>query len=521
MKLQPLWLFSAVASLVLLAGCGKKTDTSAGAAPGGSASGTALPIVKATERSKHFNAVAQQLEVGGTLYGYVDIDGDVLKLTGGLKSILAEVARNQPQAAIVAQQDLDALANKLGLTDIKALGVSSVPEGDGFFRNRAFFYTGGERHGLMAAFGGKPGPLKHIGLAPANASLYSEAEIDMAAVYQTLKSVIAQVAGEPAGNQMEAALKQAGQQAAISFLDLIYGLKGRSALVLRLDPEKPFRFPSPQPVVLPGISLVICVDGIGQVVEPSLSGAPGLKRSEQGTAHVYEMAQQLPIEGLQPAIVIDGTQLYLTTSLAFLKECREQKSGLAQDAAFQKALAQVGAENNGITYLSPALFDQIRAMEPLNPDLPPDSKAVFSYVLNNLPKSDRPQIVARINRDDGILIRGYMNRSFKQEVVAAAFYNPVTLGLVAAMAVPAFQKVRTASQEKAVMNNLRQLSAAAEQYYVENNVRSVTLDRLVGPGRLIRALTPVAGENYRNVILQQGTPLRVTLPGGKVVEFAP
>ena len=44
----------------------------------------------------------------------------------------------------------------------------------------------------------------------------------------------------------------------------------------------------------------------------------------------------------------------------------------------------------------------------------------------------------------------------------------VIIGLLASMAIPAFQKVRTNSQDKAVLNNARQLSAASDQYYLEN-----------------------------------------------------
>jgi type IV pilus assembly protein PilA len=38
----------------------------------------------------------------------------------------------------------------------------------------------------------------------------------------------------------------------------------------------------------------------------------------------------------------------------------------------------------------------------------------------------------------------------------------VIIGLLAAMAYPAFQKVRTSSQDKAVLNNARLLAAAAD-----------------------------------------------------------
>lgn len=47
-----------------------------------------------------------------------------------------------------------------------------------------------------------------------------------------------------------------------------------------------------------------------------------------------------------------------------------------------------------------------------------------------------------------------------------------------------------------VRTNLRQLAAAAQQYRQGNNVKTVSFNDLVGPGKIIPQLTPVAGENY-------------------------
>src|ERR1700759_875290 len=72
----------------------------------------------------------------------------------------------------------------------------------------------------------------------------------------------------------------------------------------------------------------------------------------------------------------------------------------------------------------------------------------------------------------------------------------VIMGLLAAMAIPAFQKVRTASQDKTVLNNARQLSAAADQYYLENGVSTVSLANLIGTSNYVKALNLVANETY-------------------------
>src|SRR5271165_1001267 len=72
----------------------------------------------------------------------------------------------------------------------------------------------------------------------------------------------------------------------------------------------------------------------------------------------------------------------------------------------------------------------------------------------------------------------------------------VIIGLLASMAIPAFQKVRTSSQDKAVLNNARQLSGASDQYYLENGVSSVILSDLIGPTTYVKALNSVANEVY-------------------------
>ena len=59
----------------------------------------------------------------------------------------------------------------------------------------------------------------------------------------------------------------------------------------------------------------------------------------------------------------------------------------------------------------------------------------------------------------------------------------VIIGLLAAMAIPAFQKVRTSSIEKTVVNDGRQLGSAAQQYMMEFGVTEVGTDDLVGPGK--------------------------------------
>lgn len=67
----------------------------------------------------------------------------------------------------------------------------------------------------------------------------------------------------------------------------------------------------------------------------------------------------------------------------------------------------------------------------------------------------------------------------------------------------AYATIRRSSMEKAMLNNLRQLAAAADQYFLENGTNTVKLDQIVGPEKYIKKLSPVDGEDYGKLDLTQ------------------
>jgi Zn-dependent protease with chaperone function/competence protein ComGC len=79
----------------------------------------------------------------------------------------------------------------------------------------------------------------------------------------------------------------------------------------------------------------------------------------------------------------------------------------------------------------------------------------------------------------------------------AAMMMVVMIGLLAAMAIPAFQKVREASLQKACSNNERQLEAAIDQYQLENAKGPKAWTDFVGPTKYVKAMPAcLAGGTY-------------------------
>jgi type IV pilus assembly protein PilA len=112
-------------------------------------------------------------------------------------------------------------------------------------------------------------------------------------------------------------------------------------------------------------------------------------------------------------------------------------------------------------------------------------------------------------------------RSAKGFTLVEIMIVVVIIGLLAAMAIPAFQKVRQSSQDKAVLNNARQLSAAADQYYLENGVSTVASADLVGATNYVKVVNTVASETYPTN-LEQGVTITISgIAGVRTVTYSP
>ncbi|HEX2854402.1 MAG TPA: prepilin-type N-terminal cleavage/methylation domain-containing protein [Opitutaceae bacterium] len=84
----------------------------------------------------------------------------------------------------------------------------------------------------------------------------------------------------------------------------------------------------------------------------------------------------------------------------------------------------------------------------------------------------------------------------------------VIIGLLASMGIPAFQRIRASSQDKAVLNNARQLAGAADQYMMETGRSTVAFSGLVGSTAYIKSLDTIAFETYP-LGFTQGQPLTI------------
>lgn len=93
----------------------------------------------------------------------------------------------------------------------------------------------------------------------------------------------------------------------------------------------------------------------------------------------------------------------------------------------------------------------------------------------------------------------------------------VIIGLLAAMAIPAFNKVREQSRQKSMTNNLRQIASAGQQYILEEGVTTASYASLVGD--YFADIATVNGEDYTVLTISEGGGTLTVTGGSTTVTY--
>ncbi|MBC2603569.1 prepilin-type N-terminal cleavage/methylation domain-containing protein [Puniceicoccus vermicola] len=109
-----------------------------------------------------------------------------------------------------------------------------------------------------------------------------------------------------------------------------------------------------------------------------------------------------------------------------------------------------------------------------------------------------------------------MNKSKKGFTLVEIMIVVVIIGLLAAMAIPAFQKVRENSQQKTVLNNLRQIASGGQQYILEKGTDNASFSALEGV--YFPTIKTVAGEDYSGLTVSSDSgSLSIDVAGKTIV----
>jgi type IV pilus assembly protein PilA len=478
-----------------------------------------------------FATVDAYLEQGGVLYGFVDVEGDLERIAKGANEMLTNLRSTINELAMVPQLPMDSIVEQLGLSSIRAIGMSSTEREQGF-QNRTFLLTEGSPKGLLAMYGKENSPFLVPDLAPQDADIAVEQTLNTAALLDTTRDLASLLMGTTGASMIENYLAMPVPGSDLKVNELIAAIDGRMYLIADIDESATMEVP--EYGTMPRIEFILRLESAAPLATklgklPALAAMPDFKMEMDGGLTV--LSGFLPKNALYAPLIVGNEtsgELFLCSSRAFYDSCLQGSSAkLKSSKAFAGATEGLPKSGYAFGYISPevgSLLKELidRSMEEAVKTGGQEAAAFRPYMNWSIEPmvSEFPMAYAGSVEANGLYSVANWNVSHKRNLATMAYANPVTIGLVAAMAIPAFQKVRNTSQEKTITNNLRQLASGADQYFLENGVTSVKTSELLGPNGYIRSFEPVAGETYPQEINTKMDKISATLPNGETVSIS-
>ena len=408
-----------------------------------------------SQQSKHFEAVSAHLDLGGETYAYVDIDGDVEKLAGILNGFI-DMAKKSAGDEIppqLANLDIAKLAADLGLSGIEAMGLSSYKNGD-LYRNTYYLHIPEGRTGLLKIAGGDAAPFAARKLAPAGSDLVYEQDLNLKAVFDLVQQLAGKIGGPEVAGQFAEATSQPIPQLGMTPADLAALLDTKIMVIGHIDTDKPMKLPDEVPIQIPGVDLLIAIDGLGSIFDKLTESIPEEQRAEiikEGDGY-QQIAVPLPPEMaqiIQPVIRHQKAsgRVLIGTSSAYLDLCISGKSSVWEDDGFKTAMEGLPEEGNGLSFVSAnfakqylKVYKDLFAAMAESGEMPPGVGEMVVGLMQHMGLSpDHSQGGVSVNLAEGILYTQNSVASAKQGVIAAG------VGTVAVIAGAGFANVKSVS----------------------------------------------------------------------------
>jgi hypothetical protein len=455
------------------------------------------------QASAHVPAVLKQLDFGGEVFGYYDIDGE---LEAGVEGIsrLYEVVRS---SSAESGQELLAISTAtftqafriLGLFDPKAMGQSSVRLADGRYLNKTFLLTPKGRTGLLGVVGGDAHAFESLAMAPADAQIVVEVELDGAALLETVKALALNLGGRLVLDQLEADLKlpTAPGQGAPTVGQVFAALKTRVTLIVAVDPVKTFKPDYPKGPDLPVPHAILLVEGIAPmlhtIIKAENSSKNGGRETVFETEGRYTIISSAPSKNVPFATTIDldlkGGQLRVATSKEFLETCISKKGGFTSTEAYKTLSQNMPANGNSLVCMNlsalPKIFETV-AKEIQSED--PGMAESIEYGRQFVKAFTQPSLTTLSNLPDGILVTSNSPYSHKNQFMGAG--SVVTTGLLPAMAISAFDRVRKQSRQTTLVQDGRILGNSAQRFFLSTGKNKVTFNYDPATGQIKGDLSP-------------------------------
>lgn len=397
----------AVLSLGALVACGSR--------------GSTVPM--APERSPHFDPVSANLQLGGTVYAYVDIDGDAERAAEFFMSLLRDLPSSR-QPGDSRRLGATNLVRALGLDNLRAIGLSSY-EKEPLYHNRSFIYHTGPRKGLLEVFGDEPAELGLKAVAPEGADLVWEQQLNLKVLVDIVRALGEHGIGI-SPTRIDALLAEPLFNLDITIGEIVERLDTTAGLILEVDEAHVMRIPG-ESFWFPFTEFLFQIDGLGDLVDAIAKKAalnPFIRadRTKQWVIIRPGIRLPPPWHAYEPSLIKDVTteRMYLVSSPAYLTKCLSQQTDLTATADFEAAFDELSPIGNGMLFVSPQLTREMHSM--LDRVINERGSTVVSTIVRILlPDAGSPIGWVGMNRDDGVLFTSNSSSSHKSTLITLGY----------------------------------------------------------------------------------------------------
>jgi hypothetical protein len=259
--------------------------------------------------------------------------------------------------------------------------------------------------------------------------------------------------------------------------DVISSFGGEYGFIITLDDEKKISIPIGQePIEFPTPALAIVAkvknDVVFNHIDKELKKNPGLIIVDKGDLKMRTMTLPIPLPiEVRPTLARTGDYMILASSDSLVQELaavKGGKKGFKSTEQFKRLSKGVPMEGNSFVYVSDTISKTIHEIQQkaiaMSGKVDPAQAAAMQKMFASASPSMGFAVSA--NGDEGWIAVGNGTHSLNGAVVAPALIAPI--GLLAGIAVPNFVRARETSQMNAIINNLRMLDGAKQQWALEN-----------------------------------------------------
>lgn len=479
--------------LLFLGGC---DDKKSGESP---APGVPAAAVSATATS--FDEVAARLDKGGTFYAYLStaqwLDGLSGRVSEWRDLVFSAVPKDQmtPKERDEVTQAFNlgaALIKQSGLEQISGVGASSIALGPGVNRNTFFIhhYKGKDTGMLGAAFGAAPHALAALDLLPANTSVASYGDFDVAQIIARLRTLLEQ-SGIPEVRQgIDQGLAQFTAAAGMPLEKALGSLGGAGGLVITLDPAKPMEIPmgaASVTIQTPRLALLVEVkdDLIFNRLEQVIGGmVPKLVKVDEPGLRMRTMAMPATPDYTARLTVAQWDKLFIIASddqlIREMIATKKSGGGLKSSPAFAGLAAGMPTEGNGFSVVMPSFGDTIRRVQLEMMNNQPGSSPQQTQLMQKLLSGGGATSVAYTvssHVDNGWLTISKGSQGVNEMLLPLAV---VPAGIMAGIALPVFNSVQLKGKATKSLSQAKQIGLACKLYAGDNDGKfPPTLDALI------------------------------------------